>query len=80
MGKPAKSRPPDESRLAEKQSWCRARARQQIKLRDSLIKRSLDANFAAHFFEGLFERLGIGLGNAFLDGLGSRFHQGFGFA
>ena len=42
--------------------------------------RSLDGDLAAHFFDGLLDGLGVSLGHTFLDGAGSAFHQGLGFA
>ena len=39
---------------------------------------SLDRDLATHFFDGLLEGLGIVLGHAFFDHLGSSFDQSFG--
>ena len=41
---------------------------------------SLDRDLATHFFDGLLEGLGIVLGDAFFDHLGSSFDQSFGIA
>ena len=41
---------------------------------------SFDGDLAAHFFHGLLDGFGFSFRDAFLDGLGSSFHKGFGFA
>ena len=48
--------------------------------RMSIPGRSLEGDLAACFFDGLLGSFGFVLGNAFLDGLGSSFHQSLGVA